>query len=186
MEVGPFCPSSGFSPSLQEWTEEAVLERKGLLEKAAFKCVFFKLWNSLVMHCSHIRCLSQKHCRQPGHLLHPLKYENCDITTPSNNWTHFAYTMCGIIILTASELLSESTPNVSYVSKLWRIYIHCSYFQLLYLLYCTIVNKLQHINTVTTKISVLLLFFTRLETVFFTNWINIFLFIYIVFFTAFY
>lgn len=88
--------------------------------------------------------------------------------------------------LTAYELLSKSTPNVLYVSKLWWIYIHCGYFQLLYLLYCTIVNKLQHINTVTTKISVLLLFFTRLETVFFTNWINIFLFIYIVFFTAFY
>lgn len=31
---------------------------------------------------------------------------------------------------------------------LWKIYCQCSHFQLLYLLYCTIVHKERHINTV--------------------------------------
>lgn len=186
-EVGSSGANSGLRVQ-QEWAVGSSFKEetdycRGKGKDGMFKCVFFKLWSPLVLHCSHIRCLSQNHCPRPGPL--PLTHTNIQTVTfaLTQQYSLIILCLCGQrrALFWLFELLLESTP------KQPDFYIHCSNFQLLYLLYCTIVNKLQHINTVTTKLSELLLFYKAGNFVFFLpiRWTFFYLFT-LSFFTAFY
>lgn len=100
-----------------------------------------KRQDTLVRHCSNNRGLSQRRCLGRAVSFTYTKYVIYHpAAEQSDNWYK------------ASPLLAAVKPRwrstLCRPPWLWKIYCQCSHFQLLYLLYCTIVHKERHINTV--------------------------------------